>query len=141
MSTGGAGHFRTPEQSLGDVDARVAAQLIAAAADIALVINEEGVIIDLSSGESELVAITSDLVGRSWVDTVTTDSRAKVEQLLSEANARTMTRAREINQKVSSDREIPVRYSGVCLGRPGHVLVVGRDLRSIANLQQQLVSA
>ena len=135
------GQFRTPEQSLGDVDAQVAAQLIAAAADIALVIDEHGIVQDSAIGESELAAGAADFIGRPWIETVAPDSRVKVEQMLTEANARTMTRSREINQRLGPDRDIPVRYSAVRLGSPGRVLAIGRDLRSIASLQQQLVSA
>ncbi len=141
MASSTIGQFRTPEKSLGDVDAQVAAQLIAAAADIALVIDEKGVVCDSTIGESELASGAADFIGQPWVDTVSADSRAKVEQLLSEANARSITKSREVNQRVGGDREIPVRYSAVRLGSPGRVLAIGRDLRSIATLQQQLVSA
>ena len=135
------GQFRHPEKSLGDVDAQIAAQLIAAAADIALVIDENGTVVDSAVGESELAASAADFLGQLWVDTVAPDSRFKVEQLLTEANARSMTRSREVNQRVGGDREVPVRYSAVRLGGAGRVLAIGRDLRSIASLQQQLVSA
>ena len=141
MPSSTLGQFRTPEQSLGDLDAQVAAQLIAAAADVALIIDDEGVVIDTAIGESELASEIADIIGRPWVDTVAPDSRPKVEQLLSEASVRAMTRSREINQRVGTDRDIPIRYSAVRLGGPGRILAIGRDLRSIASLQQQLVSA
>ncbi len=135
------GHFRSPEKSLGEVDPQIVARLIAAAADIALVIDENGIVQDSAFGESELAATAGDFIGRPWVDTVSPDSRAKVEQLLTEANTRAMTRSREVNQQVSHDRDIPVRFSAIRLGGSGRILAIGRDLRSIASLQQQLVSA
>ena len=141
MASSTLGQFRSPKESLGDLDAGVAAQLITAAADIALVIDDKGAVRDLAIGESELASQVGEVIGKPWVETVAPDSRVKVEQLLSEATARSMTRSREVNQRIGSDRDVPIRYSAVRLGTPGHVLAIGRDLRSIANLQQQLVSA
>ena len=46
--------FRAPETSLGDLDAKATASLIAAAADIALVVDAAGVIRDFSVNSEEL---------------------------------------------------------------------------------------
>lgn len=141
MPSNTTGHFRSPEESFGSLDAQAAAQLISVAADIALVIDDQGVVQDTAFGESELASGAGEVIGQPWIETVAPDSRNKVELMLQEATIDHMTRAREVNQVLSKDRSIPVRYSAVRLGERGRILAIGRDLRSIATLQQQLVSA
>ncbi|MEQ9500421.1 MAG: transcriptional regulator PpsR [Deltaproteobacteria bacterium] len=124
------------------MDAQTATKVIAAAADIALVIDDDGVIRDLAFGGSVVPhASYEKWLNRPWVDTVGVDSRRKVEELLAEAHSQSQVRAREINQVAEGAPNLPVRFSAVRIEEDGHVIAVGRDLRAIANLQQQLVSA
>lgn len=136
------GQFLNPELSLRGVDAALAARLVAAAADIALVLDEHGVIEDLACGGVEARRGNyRSWVGKAWVETVAEDSVPKVEALLEEVSRETTTRAREINQRLDGGPDLPIRFSAVQLGLPGRVLAIGRDLRTIASLQQQLVGA
>ena len=48
--------FKAPKESLGDLDADTAAAVIVAAADIALVIDGEGVILDAAISIKELAS-------------------------------------------------------------------------------------
>ena len=141
-STPAIGQFRTPERSFGGIDAKVAARVVAAAADIALVLDEGGVIRDLAVGSGDAKkGPLGEWVGKAWVETVAEDSVAKVEALLDEASQGSATRSREVNHRVDGGPDLPVRYSAVALGDAGRVVAIGRDLRVIANLQQQLVGA
>ncbi len=80
--------FRSPKRTLGDLEADIAAKLIAAAADIALVIDGKGVIRDVAFGTDEISKEGYDKwIGQSWVDTVTLESRAKIEELLADAKS------------------------------------------------------
>jgi transcriptional regulator PpsR len=81
------------------------------------------------------------LVGKRWVDTVTKECQGKVEQLLSEARKGRTSRAREINQKVEALADIPLRVSGALLDDEGHTVMLARDLRPLADMQQRLVNA
>lgn len=133
--------FQAPEEMLGDMDAQIAAKVIAAAADIALIIDRQGIIRDVSFGESVHSASSyKSWLDRPWVETVTIESKAKVEQILREAFGKSIVRSREINQTAEGAPDLPVRYSAVRLATQGRVLAVGRDLRAVASLQQQLVS-
>ncbi len=116
--------------------------LIAASSDIALIVDQKGIIRDLAFGNEELSRDTQDAwVGRSWIETVTMESRPKVEQLLREADGQNVAKARELNHRLSSGIELPVRYSAARMSRSGPLVAMGRDLRVVAKLQQRLVDA
>jgi transcriptional regulator PpsR len=132
-----------PKNSLGDLDAEAAATLIAAAADVALIVDGEGVIRDVAFGSDELSREGYDgkWLGLPWADTVTVESRPKIEALLREATGKSATRWRQVNHPSPRGTDVPILYSAVPVGTEGRVVAVGRDLRAIAALQQRLVDA
>lgn len=135
--------FLSPEASLDGMDALATARAISVAADIALILEPAGVIIDFASSvpESRRGSLGS-WVGRPWPETVAEDSVPKVEALLREASEPDgVSRAREVNQRVDGGPDLPFRYNVVRLDGTGRLLAIGRDLRVIASLQQQLVGA
>jgi transcriptional regulator PpsR len=77
-------------------------------------------------------------IGTPWVDTVTSESRGKVEQMLREATTSGTTRRRQVNHPSRAGADIPVAYNAV-RAEDGSVVAVGRDLRAISTLQQRLV--
>jgi transcriptional regulator PpsR len=136
--------FSFPKASLGDLDAASAATLIAAAADIALILDGSGVIADFAVQSDEFAAELTggeDWIGRTLLSTVAPDSRAKTEAMLREAATTAAPRWRHINHGVSSNASVPVLYSAVQTGADGRVMVFGRDMRAMSALQQRLVSA
>ncbi|MGF1508080.1 MAG: transcriptional regulator PpsR [Myxococcota bacterium] len=136
------GSFRQPKSSLGSFDAYLAARVIGAAADIALVVDERGVIQDLSCQDVAAWRHGYEAwSGQSFIDVVTADSRGKVQDLLTEARSADRVRSREINHRAEDGASMPVRYSAVGLGDTSRVLAVGRDLRALSDLQKQLVQA
>lgn len=134
--------FKSPETSLVGMDPGVAARVISVAADIALVIDGEGVIADLAFGHAEgRRSQFADWVGKAWVDTVADDSVSKIEEILSETESEVASRPREVNHRFGDSLELPVRYNAIRLDDAGRILAIGRDLRAVATLQQQLVGA
>jgi transcriptional regulator PpsR len=138
--------FGAPESTLGDLNAETAGTLLSIANDITLIVDHAGVIRDLACGSEDLSRDSyADWVGKPWIDTVSTDSRTKVEQLLRDAAlGGAAPRWRHVNQTLVGGRELPVLFVAVGLGRPGmpgRVLAFGRDLRATAALQQRLVEA
>jgi transcriptional regulator PpsR len=133
--------FRAPKRTLGDLDADAAARLVTVASDIALVIDSKGVVRDVAFGSEDLAREGfADWVGLNWIDTVSPDSRQKIEELIAEAEANVMTRWRQVNHPAKRGPDVPVRYAAVKVAN-GRVVVVGRDLRNLAVLQQRLVDA
>lgn len=119
-----------------------AARLIAATADVALVVDSEGVVRNLSYAANEPSPPgLAQWVGRSWIDLVNEESKPKVAALLRDATPVGPGRGREINHDDGGGMDIPIRYSAIRMDGDGRVLAVGRDLRAVAGLQQKLVEA
>jgi transcriptional regulator PpsR len=81
-------------------------------------------------------------IGRNWIDTVTIESRPKIEQLLSDAVATSRQGAqwRQVNHPSPTGRsDLPVRYATMRIGQTGRILALGRELRSLSLLQQKLL--
>lgn len=134
--------FKTPRKSLAGLDVDTTATLIAAAADVALVVDRKGRICDLAFGSDELaMALDGEWQGQPWLDTVTIESRPKVETLLKGNDTDKPVRWRQLNHETAGGVSIPVMYTAVKLGDDGRMLAIGRDLRPMANLQQRLIEA
>ena len=136
--------FRAPKKTLGDMDAETAATVIAAAADVALIVNREGIIQDLAFPRTEIAAeleAPENWIGKAWVETLTEESRPKVQALIDEASSTVMTRLRQLNHYAANGAEFPVLYSVVKIKGGDRYVAVGRDLRTLATLQQRLVEA
>jgi transcriptional regulator PpsR len=117
----------------------VAAKVVWAAADIALVVDRQGVIQDLLYADGAADdRIDEGWRGRPWTETVTSESRVKVEELLAGAASDAAPRWREVNHTVRNGRQLPVRYSAVGVGGD-RVLALGRDLSTVAALQQRVL--
>ena len=144
------GHFRHPELFLGNLDADTTGTLVAAAADLVLIVDDKGVIQDVAVGNSELQSRDYvDWVGKPWSQTVTIESRPKVEDMLREAGRGGPAKWRHVNHPSADGADLPLSYSVVPVrstGKAGtlgarHSVVFGRDLRAQVALQQRVVSA
>jgi transcriptional regulator PpsR len=141
--------FEAPARTLGDLSADMAGRLIAAAADVALIVDDKGVIRDMAFGSDDLLRENyHEWLGKSWADTVTIESRPKVEALLRDSRANAAPRWRHINHPSLDGVDLPLSYSAIALPQPAgrgkggvRSVVFGRDLRANAALQQRLVSA
>ena len=134
--------FDAPSKSVGGLDAEAAATLIAAAADVSLILDGDGVIRDVAFGSDELSQEGyGKWVGQPWAETVTLESRPKVEALLRDAASKVAAKWRHVNHPSQRGGDVPVLYSAVQVGNDGRVVAFGRDLRSVAALQQRLVDA
>lgn len=136
--------FKAPKESLGDLDADSAATLIATAADVALIIDGQGVIQDSSFQRIDLSAELEGygrFLGRPWAETVTAESQPKIEAILREAATNAPSRWRQVNHVSSQGGDIPILYSAIQIGAEGRYIALGRDLRAVAALQQRLVEA
>ncbi len=142
--------FESPSGTLGALSADVVGRLIAASADVALIVDDKGVIRDVAFGSEDLPREGYyEWLGKPWADTVSIESRPKVEALLRDSKANAAPRWRHINQHSVNGVDLPLSYSAIALpqraGRGkssgGRSVVFGRDLRANALLQQRLISA
>jgi transcriptional regulator PpsR len=119
------------------------ARLVSATADVALVVDTGGVVRHVEFGGDGGLAnlLEGRLIGRAWLDTVTAESRDKANDLLLEAAANDDARPREINHTAPTEKDsLPIRYSALKLSGSNEIIVMGRDLRSLAALEQRLSS-
>jgi transcriptional regulator PpsR len=138
------GQFDSPEMFLAGLDAQTTASLISAAADVALILDENGVIQDVAFSNNELKYGHHDWLGKPWLETVTVESRTKVEEMLSESFSNGSAKWRHINHPSADSADLALLYTIVPLSRdagPHRSVAFGRDLRAQVALQQRLVSA
>ena len=127
---------------LARLEAAEAALLFSAAADITLVINAEGTVADSIVASRDLqVQHVESWTGRAWTEVSTVESRPKIEQMIQEATLGLPPRWRQINHPVAGEADIPVRYSLMKAGTKGQFVAIGRDMRSLAAIQQRLLAA
>lgn len=134
--------FRSPQESLGALDAGQAALLIEGMADIAIVLDMQGIIKDIAFCCDDLLSEFRELwIGQSWLDTVSPDNRATLQALLQEASGEALTRWRQVSHPTERGADIPIQYRLARLGDQGGLIALGRNLQGMAALQQQLVDA
>ncbi|MDX2276558.1 MAG: transcriptional regulator PpsR [Hyphomonadaceae bacterium] len=127
---------------LGGLDGKVAASVIAAGGDVAMIIDRGGFIRDIAVNSRDMVNDGFEgWLDRRWADTVTSDSRHKVEEMLRDAANDVGPRWREINHAGGRGDSVAVRYIAVNAGEDGRVIAIGRDHRATAELQQRLIQA
>lgn len=133
--------FKAPARFLADLDPATTGRMIASAADVALFI-DNGIVKDVALSSEDLARERYDRAWRDkpWVETVTTESRAKIEDLLRVVPSNE-TRWRQVNHPSIGGADVPIKYTALKAGSKDRVVALGRDLRSIAQLQQRLVEA
>lgn len=119
-------------------------QIVATAADIAIVVTYEGeietvVINPLNRSMGEL----DHWINHNLRDFLALDSATRVEALLVEyrEGKNDVTAAVEVNHFDNANWDFPIRYSFHPTGHDNTLLMLGRDLRPVAELQQRLVKA
>lgn len=119
-----------------------AANLVATATDVTIVMDREGLIENLAVSGNDLVLEGSiGWVGRQWHDTVTVESRPKIAELLREAGGNGVPRWRHINHAAGNGPDVPITYAAVGIDGGRRVVALGRDMRPLAALQRRLVDA
>ncbi|KNG93746.1 transcriptional regulator PpsR [Pseudaestuariivita atlantica] len=139
MSTDGSTFWTT--HSIPLIEPEFLSSIVSAASDIALVVSADHEVLsvltntgvapfgNLSHWEGKPVTtiLTSESVGKYY---------AAMEVMASSDEAKTTS---ELNHQDGTDWQFPVSYSFHRIGHKGAVLMLGRDLRPIAETQQQLV--
>ena len=134
------GLFADPENSFANLKSGLVANLVTASTDIAMLIDETGVISDIALNDETLLGpIGKRWIGSRFVDVVTADSRWKAEKLLSESAGIAISARREVNHSIPGSDDLPISYSILTLSQHGQRLALGRDQRANALLQQKLV--
>jgi len=115
--------------------------ILAAASDIALFVKLDGNILSILVNETEKsLGNLSHWEGRSIRDFLTTESIEKLDVVINQIKSgQSVMHSVELNHQDNAIWQFPVRYSIHRLGAQDTILMLGRDLRTIAETQQQLI--
>lgn len=119
-------------------------KIVLSAADVAVVVDKSGVVREIAFKSSELrdeINDTRDWLGRHWRSAVTVESRPKLDALLQDAQTERPIRWRHLNHPAHRGIDVPISYSAVPIAGDESIILLGRDLRATAALQQRLVEA
>jgi transcriptional regulator PpsR len=123
----------------GILSASAAAALLAAVGDVTFILAPDGVIIDVAVSHGELANLGfTGWIGEAWADTMTSESRSKVPDMLASASASDVPRWRQVNHATAGG-DVPVRYLVMTLGDGDRLIAIGRDMRGAAVMQQRLL--
>ncbi|AOF85081.1 transcriptional regulator PpsR [Hydrogenophaga sp. RAC07] len=144
--------FDKADPFLAGLDADAAAELVTASADVVLILDNDGVIRDLALMGKDMMGLgCHEWIGKPWSQTVTVESKPKIEDLLghNDKAGADNVRWRHVNHPMSDRADLPLSYSVVQVHRKtqgkadevSHSVAFGRDLRGQVALQQRLVTA
>jgi transcriptional regulator PpsR len=111
------------------------AQLAYCAGDFVLAIDGDHIVRDVAVNVHD-ISFAQQWIGQRWSDTVTADSRDKVEQLLAGEGAQW----RQVNHG-DGEEMIAVRYRLIRPHGGRWSFAIGRDMRQLAAIQQRLIKA
>ncbi|RVT40208.1 transcriptional regulator PpsR [Sphingobium algorifonticola] len=133
--------FASPDALSDLLSGDIASVLLASVGDVAFVLDADGVIVDCAVSNPELLKYGfADWVGRAWIDTVSTESRMKIEELLSHREDGAAMQWRQVNHPTAAG-DIPIRYLLSGAGSAGRAIAIGRDMLSASAIQQRLLQA
>ncbi len=137
----GSSSYLPYDPAMGLQDPALVASILASAVDVTILMTAEGIICDQVIAGSDLPrSLFTGWPGKALSETVTHESRPKIEQLLGEAG-NGMPRWRQVNHPMNGGLDIPISYSAVKAGPHGHIIAIGRDMSTVSQLQQRLLSA
>jgi transcriptional regulator PpsR len=111
-------------------------------ADLAVAVDRQGIVRGISvSPESPYLGRLDHWVGRDFRNFLSTDSRPKFDDRLSQtlADPDAPIRPMELNHVDNANWEFPMRYTLHDAGEDAGILLLGRDMQPFADIQQRLV--
>jgi transcriptional regulator PpsR len=127
--------------TIDSIDSVSASELVSHVADTVLVMDQNGIIENVLFTQAPGFSHLKQLIGKSWIESSTLESRKKIESLLSPSVSENSQKWRQINLSVPNNPDLPLMVSVIHLKKDNKILGIGRDLRNLANLQQRLVEA
>lgn len=125
------------------IDPGLLSEILVTSADLSLLLSGDGrVSAVLVNPHHPAFGQIEGWVGQLFSDIVTEESREKfVRRMDAIVKPGTKSLAVEVNHTGLSIWEFPIRYTMHCIDKDKSILMLGRDMRPIAEMQQQLVMA
>jgi len=122
-----------------NLDPATFSKLLGVVSDVSLIIDSQGVIEDVSTAQDTMATLgCQSWMGKRWSDTVTVESKKKIQELLLVTDDNSVLNWRHVNHPTPSGGEAAIQYVTVPL-KGGKYLAVGRNLERLAELQRRLV--
>ncbi len=80
-------------------------------------------------------------VGRSWAETFEENGSDKIRKMVEDARATGMSAFKQVLQRFPSGLQLPMEYTTILMGGRSGLLVVGKNLQAVAELQSRLIAA
>ncbi|MEM6848562.1 MAG: transcriptional regulator PpsR [Pseudomonadota bacterium] len=132
---------RSATDLLGALPAQELTPLLAQTADVALLLDDAGVITDVALGDIDMPEyVVASWRGQHFGDTVTKESQDKVRRLLQGSPTDGVAGPAQVNHGRSDGPDLPVRYTAARLSQNQSV-AIGRDLTRLADAQRRLLES
>ena len=133
--------FSSAQDVFGRLSASAIGQLVSAGSSIAMVLGDDGRILDIAYRSPDLALYGADSwLGKNFNETVTPESTQKIIELLAEAKERPLTRRRQVNHRAGGMDDLPVEYILVHAEGLTGTIALGTELRKQVEMQQQLIN-
>lgn len=109
--------------------------------DITLLLDANGIVLQATTCDELANQGVDAWIGRPWAETAGIEMDAKLRSMIDDARTHGVAAFREINQRFPAGVEMAIEYTVVRLGGSEGLMVVGRSLRAIADLQSRLIEA
>ncbi|WMS42697.1 transcriptional regulator PpsR [Acuticoccus sp. MNP-M23] len=137
---GGSPIFSANIGAFEAISASGIASLVTAASDLALVLDSQGTVVDVSIGDPDMPrAMFEHWPGSRFKDLVTVETREKVERLLASLHD-TQSLKVHVNHPRQGQIDLPILYTVHGLEN-GFILAIGRDMSPVASANRRLVAA
>jgi len=141
MTAGGAASWA--EGPVPVIEPEYLTGILAASCDLAFVVSSNGIVRSiLIDDETREHSRLSHWAGKPMQEFLTVESKPKFETALEAVTlTKQITRPVELNHFDRTEWQYPVRYSFHAVGPDASVLMLGHDMRLVAEAQEQLVQA
>ncbi len=110
--------------------------------DVTLLLDLDGMVREVTVSDSIPHEDVQSWLGKPWGDTLGEAAGAdKVQRMIEDARARGISAFRQVTQRFPSGLELPMEYTTVLLGGRAGLLVIGKNLQAVAELQARLIAA
>lgn len=135
------GSFARNNVRFTDIAPELLMEAVATSSDISLVVSPDLVVQEVLA-QPHLAGATAAWKGQPLFDLFARESRRKLETRLAVSEqAAHGPIFLELNHDASSGIDLPVRYTLARVGRHGAMIMLGRDLRPMSEVQQRLIEA
>ena len=117
-----------------------ATSMLAETNDLCLIIDKGGFVRDVAIGTEDVVMQTAmNWRDQRWIDTVTVESQPKINALLEAGFNGGESNWRQVNHPLGDDTDLPILYKALTYEDDDYIVVVGRNLRPMSQMQQQIL--